>query len=146
MNFVLVTGGTKKQRMLVEGIVNWCIKELMPRYRTLDIHVQLRDILMKEGAYGWCFQQDNREFELDIHKKEGDFIKGKEDMIKTIMHEMVHVWQYSSGIAKQYANGKMMWKKKDYTNTPYSKQPWERQAHRMEDKLFQKWVDEINEC
>lgn len=146
MNFVLVTGGTKKQRQLVEGIVKWCIGELMPRYRTLDIEIRLRDILKTEGAYGWCFQQDRREFVLDIHKKEAEFFKGKEDMIKTIMHEMVHVWQRSSGIAKQYANGKMMWKMKDYTDTPYSKQPWERQAHRMENKLYEKWIEEITAC
>lgn len=144
MNFVLVTGGTKKQRQLVEGIVNWCIKEMMPRYRTLDIEVNLRDTL-KEGAYGWCLQNDAREFVLDIHKKPDEYADGLKDMIKTVMHEMVHVWQYSSGIAKQYANGKMMWKKKDYTDAPYSKQPWERQAHRMEEKLFDKWIKEIQE-
>lgn len=144
MNFVLVTGGTKKQRKLVEGIVKWCIKELMPRYRTLEIEVCLRDTL-KEGAYGWCEQVDKRNFRVDIHKKEAEFFKGKEDQIKTIIHEMVHVWQYSSGIAQQRADGKMMWKKKDYTDTPYSKQPWERQAHRMEEKLFQKWLTEVVE-
>jgi hypothetical protein len=141
MNFVTVTGGNAKQRKEVEEIVEWCIQELMPRYRTLDITIQLRDILTKEGAYGWCMPCSNREFELDVHKKYKEFVKGKEDFVKTIMHEMVHVWQYATGTLKQTL-GEMMWKKKDYTNTPYSKQPWERQAHRMEDKLYAKWLRE----
>jgi hypothetical protein len=142
MNYVTVTGGNAKQREEVESIVNWCIKELMPRYRTLDVTIHLRDILMKEGAYGWCMPIDKREYSLDIHKKYKEFVKGKEDFVKTIMHEMVHVWQYATGTLKQTWGNDMVWKKKDYTGTPYSKQPWERQAHRMEDTLYAKWLSE----
>lgn len=142
MIFVEVVGGRKEQRELVENVVYWCIDELMPNLRNLEVTVNLRDILTKEGAYGWCLEEEDRVFALDIHKKENEFEKGKADFITTIMHEMVHVWQYASGIAKQYNGGKMMWKNKDYTNTPYSKQPWERQAHRMEKKLYEKWLRE----
>jgi hypothetical protein len=66
-----------------------------------------------------------------------------EEVIKTVMHEMVHVWQWATGLCKDYSDGRRMWKGKDHTDTPYSKQPWERQAHRMEDKLFQKWIEEV---
>ena len=143
MNLVLVTGGTKKQRKLVEGIVNWCIDELMPRYRTLEIEVNLKNLLEKEGAYGWCMQNDRREFVIDLHKRETDYAEGKKNLIETIMHEMVHVWQYASGTYKQTRAGKLLWKKKDYTTTPYSKQPWQRQAYRMEKKLYAKWLTSV---
>lgn len=139
MNYVLVTGGRKKQRAEVEEIVNWCIAELMPRYRTLDIEVRLRDILMSEGAYGWCDSTDNRTFILDIHKKEDEYFC-REDYVKTIMHEMVHVMQWATGLCKDYVDGRRMWKNKDYTDTPYSKQPWERQAFRMQETLYKKWL------
>jgi len=139
MNFVLVTGGRQKQRAEVEGIVNWCIAELMPRMRTLDIEVRLRDILTTEGAYGWCDSTDNRTFFLDIHKKENEYFC-REDYVKTIIHEMVHVWQWATGLCKDYADGRRMWKNKDYTNCPYSKQPWERQAYRLQETLYKKWL------
>jgi len=66
-----------------------------------------------------------------------------EDVIKTVMHEMVHVWQWATGLCKDYADGRRMWKGKDYTDTPYSNQPWERQAYRMQETLFEKWLTEV---
>ena len=142
MNFVLVTGGNKKNRQLVEEIVNWCIDEMMPRMRTLDIHVHMSSILKSDGAYGWCHSIDNREFELEIHKNRDDY-ESREDFIKTVMHEMVHVMQWAKGLCKDYADGRRMWKDKDHANTPYSKQPWERQAYRMQETLYKKWLTEI---
>jgi len=144
MNFVLVTGSTKKNRKLVEGITNWCIKELMPRMRTLDIEIELRETLQSEGVYGWCESADSRIFRIDLHKKFDEY-ENLEDVIKTVMHEMVHVWQWATGLCKDYADGRRMWKGKDYTDTPYSKQPWERQAYRMQETLYKKWLTETVE-
>jgi hypothetical protein len=60
MNFVLGDRQYEKATdSWLKGITNWCIKELMPRMRTLDIEVKLRDTLNTEGAYGWCMQNDN---------------------------------------------------------------------------------------
>ena len=39
MNVINVIGGTKNQRKLAEKIAWFCIKDMMPRYRTLDIEI-----------------------------------------------------------------------------------------------------------
>ena len=60
MNFVLVTGSNISRRSLAENIVNFCIEELMPRMRTLDIEVKIRS-MKDEGAIGFCLETDNRD-------------------------------------------------------------------------------------
>ena len=41
-NIIEVNGGTKKQREFTAKIAHWCIKQLMPRMRTLDIYIDLK--------------------------------------------------------------------------------------------------------
>ena len=41
-NIIEVNGGTKKQREFTAKIAHWCIKQLMPRMRTLDICIDLK--------------------------------------------------------------------------------------------------------
>ena len=153
MNQVTTIGGTKKQRKLAEDIVWYCISELMPRHSTLDIEVLLTKCLDEEGAYGFCISgATNREFTIEVDKRLPKFKNGNSnasglDMFcKTICHEMVHVWQTATGrmIDRVYPaklGSRKLWKTKDgsyrdYTHTSWSKQPWERQAIRMEKILL----------
>ena len=41
MNTVDIEGGTKKQRLLVEKLVNWCFLRLTPRHKTIHVNVEL---------------------------------------------------------------------------------------------------------
>ena len=43
MNWVQVTGGNKTQRKVAEITAHQMIKELLPRFRTLEIEVQLKN-------------------------------------------------------------------------------------------------------
>lgn len=136
MNYIEVNGSTKKKRELVEDVVYFCINRLMPRMRTLDINVNLTKI---EDAEGFCCCVDPRSFEIEIQKSlEGD------DLITCVAHEMVHAWQYAVGTLKQTTGCRDFWKGKEYTGTAYSKQPWERQAYRMQEVLleeFKEWQE-----
>ena len=151
MNQVTVIGGTKKQRQLTENVVWYCISELMPRHSTLEIEVQLTKCL-DEGAYGFCMQMNSdREFTIEVDKRLPKFkngnlnLSGLKRFIQTICHEMVHVYQTATGrmVDRVYPvklGSRKLWKTKDgsyvdYTHTSWSKQPWERQAVRMESKL-----------
>ena len=104
MNLVTVIGGTKKQRDLTENVVWYCIKELMPRYRTLEIEVQLTKCLDK-GAYGYCVADEGttRSFIIEVDKSLSKFKnkkinkQGLERFVETICHEMIHVWQTATG-------------------------------------------------
>lgn len=89
MNFVYAEGSTKSKRTLAEDVVSFCIDQLMPRMKTLDVSVQLSNNL-EPHVHGFCCAIDTREFELEVNAK-----LTKEDFITTICHEMVHVMQYA---------------------------------------------------
>lgn len=89
MNYVYAEGSTKTKRQLAEDVVNFCIGELMPRMKTLEVGVQLSNDL-DSHQYGFCCAIDTREFEIEVNAKLSD-----EDLITTICHEMVHVKQYA---------------------------------------------------
>tara|TARA_R100001591_G_scaffold83826_1_gene90261 strand:+ start:276 stop:689 length:414 start_codon:yes stop_codon:yes gene_type:complete len=130
MNLITVEGSNKKRRLLAEEVVSFCIQKLIPRIRTLDVEVSLTNI---DDADGYCHSMNKREFELEIDKK----LK-ENDFISTVAHEMVHVWQYATGQLSQ-KGCKEFWRGRDYTKTSYSKQPWERQAMRMEKQLLKEF-------
>ena len=89
MNTVEISGGHKYQRKLCDSVINYTIKKLLPRLRTLEINVELTNIL--DDATGYCMIGDNnREFYIEIDKK-----LNLKDMVLTICHEMVHVKQYA---------------------------------------------------
>ena len=131
MNFVEVNGGNKTQRDICHKVVNHMIKTLLPRFRTLDITVNLVNV--KSDAIGFCMMEDNnRTFEIELDKKIG--IK---DLVQALCHEMVHVKQYArnemnDGIIK----GRARWKNRYIPeDTNYWDLPWEKAAYRMEKKL-----------
>ena len=130
MNLITVEGGKKKQRQMVEDVVSYMIQRQMPRMKTLDIHVILKKI---DDAYGYCMSESNREFEIEVDKR-----LGKNQFISTVIHEMVHVWQYETKQLTQ-KGCKEFWRGKDYTDAYYSNQPWERQALRMEKSILKEY-------
>ena len=70
MNFIEVNGGNKVQREICHKVAAHMIKKLLPRFRTLDITVNL--VTIKSDAIGFCMMQDtNREFEIELDKKIG---------------------------------------------------------------------------
>jgi hypothetical protein len=112
--------------------------------RTLDIELTLKS-LTDEEVVGWCHEGENkREFFIDIEKS----LDG-EDLIETVCHEMVHVWQSATRKMKDKFRGgyKKLWKCKDgkyrnYLNTAYYKQPWEVEAYEMQGKLLESFKKE----
>ena len=130
MNLITVEGGKKEQRQIVEDVVSYMIQRQMPRMRTLDIHVTLKKI---DDAYGYCMSESNREFEIEVDKR-----LGKNQFISTVIHEMVHVWQYATKQLTQKGCIEF-WRGKDYTDAYYSNQPWERQALRMEKSILKEY-------
>jgi len=119
MNVIEVTGGTKKQRFLIEKVVVFCIKEMMPRMRILDITVELKSKLDGD-VDGYCWQGGNsREHFIEICKK----LKG-DDFTTAVMHEMVHV--------KQQARN-------EYDVEKEVKEEMEKEAYEKQEILLKKW-------
>ena len=91
-NLIEVTGGNKKQQKHATNIAHWCIRQLMPRMKTLDIWIHLKKKLDGE-VDGYCWEgENNRQHFIEIKKTlEGD------NFITCVMHEMVHVKQQARG-------------------------------------------------
>jgi hypothetical protein len=138
MNYINVIGSTKKKRALAESAVTFCISELMPRMRTLDVELTFKNI-KTERIVGWCYEGDgNRDFYIDVEKTLDD-----EEMVETVCHEMVHVWQGATRKMKDLTFGRKMYMGKIYDDTTaYEDEPWEIEAYEMQDKLLEKFKEE----
>ena len=138
MNYLAVTGSTKRKREIAESAMIHCISELMPRMRTLDIELTLKKI-KDEEVVGWCHEGENkREFFIDIEKSlDGD------ELIETVCHEMVHVWQSATRKMKDLPFGRKMYMGKVYDETTaYEDEPWEVEAYEMQGKLLKTFKKE----
>mgnify|MGYP004460472315 FL=1 len=54
--FVLVYGGTKKQRWLIEDITWWFCEKYFKRFKSFNIEIDLCKI--PEKVQGWCMEID----------------------------------------------------------------------------------------
>jgi hypothetical protein len=138
MNYINVIGSTKKKRALAESAVTFCISELMPRMRTLEIEIVIKN-LKNEGVAGWCYEGDgNRDFYIDVDKNLDD-----EELVETVCHEMVHVWQGATRKMKDLPFGRKMYMGKVYDDTTaYDDEPWEIEAYAMQGDLLEKFKEE----
>jgi hypothetical protein len=141
-----VRGGNAFQKKLAAAAVDFAKCEMMSKIRTLDIILKIRKFTKEEGnVVGWCIYEDDdkvkhREFTIEVSGEQGI-----EAFIKTIMHEMVHVKQYAlAEMRESYGNDKhrIYWKGTDHTKTAYTKSPWEKEAYRLQDKLYSKFMKE----
>ena len=138
MNMIEVTGGTKLQRDLAIKVVEWYIKKILPRMRTLDITVNLTNCI-KYGAYGYCTEGDsNRDFEIEVDKSLRLY-----DFVSTLTHELTHMKQYARGEMKYMPDGRTRWKKKIYSDISYADSPWEKEAFRVEKQLALQCFEEV---
>lgn len=138
MNIVSAWGGNKKRRKLAEDVVNFCIQELMPRMRTLDITV---DITNDCPNCGYCLAVDKREFVIEVKNCESDL-----EFVETICHEMVHVKQGARRELLDVSLTLKKWKGQEwitlYTNVEdYMNFPWEQEAYALEGKLMTKFFE-----
>lgn len=141
MIHVEATGGLKKDRELAEDVMWFCMDILMPRMRTLCVDLEFTKTL-EDGAMGFAYMgEDDKDIIIQIDHRLSR-IEGRDKLIETVAHEMVHVWQMATGRLKDKFRGgyKQLWKCKDgkyrnYRNTAYDRQPWETQAYALERKL-----------
>jgi hypothetical protein len=65
-----------------------------------------------------------------------------EHYTKTLLHELWHIHQQGKGGLKDKGQ-KRLWKGIDYSQIDYDDQPWEQEAHQMEDILFEKYQSHL---
>ena len=67
-NSVNVTGGTQIQRQLAYDLVEHCVDQMLPRHRTLWIEVELKKIPDKDKVVGYCQDDGDNMFTIEIDK------------------------------------------------------------------------------
>jgi hypothetical protein len=141
---ITIYGGKKPQRELLENMAVWLSNELLgPRMaNNVDVDIVLKKFSCKEekGFRGFMMVEDcnirPRHFLIEIEKFQTD-----DDLMETLAHEFVHVKQDVRGQTKERHRGgfKMYWMGEDHTNTPYQKQPWEKEAFSLEKRLVRRY-------
>ena len=131
-NVFQITGGYKAQRERVLDVMAFCVDELLPRYRSLDITIDVGNYEINEGVMGQCLHVHGNEYYVDIDSKQNLY-----NLIVTTCHEMVHVKQYSR---KELTEKRLVssWKGQVYTDARCF--PWEREAWDMQVPLAHKYI------
>lgn len=132
----------------VERLLEWVSKQHgLDRFQKPPILVGIsfrKGFHKKTGYLAWMSWEDDyikpREFAIEIEPR-----LDKLNLERAIIHEMSHVYQYVSGRMKD--RGHRIWLEKKYANPasiPHSERPWEKDAYKLEDELYSKWVEYKN--
>ena len=158
--FVIVSGGTKKQRELVHNITDWFCDKFFNRFKSYNIEFDL--IKIKGNVQGWCMDIDKNASHIEIDKR----LKG-DDFITCVLHELVHVKQQFkkelvelNGKAKRWKDEihigimnfsdmdkieaekiRMMALTKGVFVSEYMDLPWEKEAYAMQETLLIEWKE-----
>jgi hypothetical protein len=132
MNDIQAFGATKSKRALAEDVAYFCINEMMPRMKTLDVCIHLDKL---PEADGYCLAVTDREFQLEIEKT-----LTEDDFITAVCHEMVHVKQFARGETKDINRFTKQWQGTEYlsaysTIDEYMALPWEKEAYELQEVL-----------
>ena len=134
--FVLVYGGTKKQRWLIEDITWWFCEKYFKRFKSFNIEIDLCKI--PEKVQGWCMEIDKNCSHIQIDKRlEGD------DFITCVLHELVHVKQQFKGELKEINGIEKMWKGEVHIGVDYYNLPWEKEAYHMQEVLLDEYKKDM---
>ena len=132
----LTYSGYNYSKKRCERIVNWFVDKHLSNYKVI-INVDHKGIL-HEGVFGWMWAADcdyrPRDFEVELHNR-----MNPEDYTKTLLHELWHLYQHVTGQLKDKYK-KRLWKGVDHSKTDYEDQPWEVEANRMEELLYEEYT------
>lgn len=114
---------------------------LRPRLlNNLKLHVKIdKNLIASKDAYGICYCTDNEYLPRNFIIRLSDTLC-KPKLIETYIHELIHVKQYALSELKNYSSGKIKWKDKLYISNPHKiTTPWEKEAYRMSESLYNKY-------
>ena len=113
-----ITGGTKKERSIIEEALFFAKEYLIPRIRNLDVEISLvKNMDVDADVVG-----DEREFVMRIRKGQD-----RDDLLTSVFHEMVHVKQYVRNEFPVFEVG---------CEVDYLERPWEIEAFDLQEKML----------
>jgi hypothetical protein len=122
-------GGTNVRKQLAKSAINWYIDMYLPKVRKLHIDLCFNHL---DNLNGLCTQMEKRKFNIQIDER-----LSMDDMVTTVMHEMIHVKQYVRNELCDMPSGTVRWKSRpiDPENLDYWDHPWEKEAHKYDEIL-----------
>jgi hypothetical protein len=107
-------------------------QQLFPRHRNVSVTFELiKTLRSKEGVHGDVMDDEDREFTIRV-----DTSQSEQDLVATVIHEMVHVYQYVTKRMEQRWSHEIIFEKRAYSHdVEYCNRPWEIEAHALERDL-----------
>jgi hypothetical protein len=141
---VVLTGRDTLRARMVLFQVNWLIKALnLSNYKsTLEV-IPKRGLNQKTGGVGLSGRNGTRiGFAYDT--------KLKDDLFRTVSHEMIHIKQLLKGQLRYEMDGNeevVFWRGKrfDTSKCAYIDRPWEREAYSKQEILTHQFCDFVDE-
>tara|TARA_B100000989_G_scaffold281026_1_gene244904 strand:+ start:429 stop:860 length:432 start_codon:yes stop_codon:yes gene_type:complete len=133
-HFILINGGTKKQRNLINDISWWFCNKYFSKFKYFNIEIDLTKI--KGEVQGWCMEVDKNASHIEIDKRLKD-----DDFITCVLHELVHVKQQFKGELKEMNGIEKMWKGEVHICIDYMNLPWEKEAYHMQEVLLKEYKE-----
>lgn len=128
---------SKSRQKIIDDVITMAGNTIFNRMRN-PIYINIRPIRKlaeKKGIYGDCLYEDDRDFTIRI-----DVSIPIDEMISTLLHELVHVHQYLSKRMRQSEPNKVTFEGTVYDwDMEYDKRPWEIEAHTKEKQLKELW-------
>ena len=131
-HFILINGGTKKQRNLIHDISWWFCDKYFSKFKYFNIEIDLTKI--KGDVQGWCMEVDKNASHIEIDKRLKD-----DDFITCVLHELIHVKQQFKGELKEMNGIEKMWKGEVHICIDYMNLPWEKEAYHMQEVLLEEY-------
>ena len=138
MIFISLEGGTKTQRNLTEDATRYFVKQLLPRKRVLWIDIIIGNYI-KEDVVGYCDKLEKDCYKIELHNRGSLY-----EYLSYLAHEMTHLKQYVTG-ELVYKYNRSYWNGVDHTETAYFKQPWEKEAWKVQYSLAKGFISEVLE-
>lgn len=130
----------KAREDLIYAVSAFMIEELkLDRFKAV---VQVKQTRSRRLLDGWASGYAS----MDIIPTENGNMKwglielsqtDKSQFIETLIHEWVHIKQY---LRKELSMDGRKWMRVDEADLPYEKQSCEKEAYRLQKKLYKKWL------
>ena len=65
--YIIINGGTQKQRLLAEDITFWFCNKFFKRFKSYNIEIDLDN--MDGDVQGWCMEIDKNASHIQLNKK-----------------------------------------------------------------------------
>ena len=142
MNEIIVSGGTKLQKKLVEEAANYYLKDLISTYSVMLLIKLRKDLFKKEVIKADCIWEDDRNKPREFNIRIDSSMK-MHGVLRALAHECVHVEQFVTGEMRDTNNCYITkWKGQGYRTDQcnYWKLPWENDAYGREVGLYEMFV------